>query len=221
MDALTRLEQLVRVWDEGGDRRALFARTYAGMTLAMSTGLSGGEFLDQVWVSRLLNTFAGYYFTAVDAAEEHRPLVWTEAFTACRDEQVSALQLVLLGVNAHVNRDLPMALADVLDDWRLLDATAHERRRLDHDRVNTVIARLTDDLQGQIVNPTMPALDLLDRLMGSLDERLFAAGVTLWRRRSWQDAQRLVLAADPDERASICREIEDRALGWAQLIRAL
>ena len=61
--------------------------------------------------------FARYYFAAHDAwdarrTEEVAP-AWRVAFAAARDRAVSANGNLLLGINAHVQRDLPFVLYNI------------------------------------------------------------------------------------------------------------
>jgi hypothetical protein len=224
MATLERLEGLQVTWTAAGDRRAYFAEAYGAMTTAMLTGVSDGGFADEVWVGRLLDRFADYYFEAVDAYDALAdgracPRVWLDAFECCRRDDLSRLQVVLLGINAHINHDLPLALADVLDDWDELDEAVRAGRLADHEQVNTVIERSTDLVQDAVVNQAVPLLALADRLLGPIDEAVFNRVVSCWREHGWEDAQRLVAAKDPEAREGVRADIEERARRWAGLIR--
>ena len=220
MATLDRLQALLLQWNATGDRRAYFAEAYGAMTNAMLEGVTTGGFIDDTWVSRLLDRFADYYFEAVAAFDQSLvcPRVWLDAFEGCRREDLSRLQVVLLGINAHINHDLPLALADVLDDWDVLDATTREGRHADHEQVNAVIERSTDLVQDAVVNRAVPLLAVADRLLGPVDEALFNHIVTSWREHGWADAQRLLAAGDPEARDVVRVAIEDRAMRWARLI---
>ena len=58
----------------------------------------------------------------------------------------------MLGINAHINDDLALALVDVLDDWRTLDEEVRQRRRDDHELVNKIINDKTDEVQKEVVD---------------------------------------------------------------------
>jgi hypothetical protein len=47
---------------------------------------------------------------------------------------------VLLGINAHVNYDLPQALLAVISDDDFVDPFLRDRRRRDHERIDGVLA---------------------------------------------------------------------------------
>ena len=50
------------------------------------------------------------------------------------------LRQVLLGINAHINFDLPQALLAVISDEEFRDQPLLDRRRRDHERIDRVLA---------------------------------------------------------------------------------
>lgn len=215
------MNELASVWEREDDRRAVFARAYGRMTEAMLEAISTKDFEDPDWVGRLLDRFADYYFEAADAWERRGdcPLVWCDAFAACDHEELHNLQILILGINAHINHDLVYALTDVLDDWDQLDATRRLERELDHRNVNLVIARTVDIVQDEIIEPESPVLALLDGLLGGVDEWMFSRLISEWRGDVWEHAQRL-LAAPIDQRPTIDSEITQRTKRIARLVTA-
>lgn len=210
-------------WQDADDRRAIFAESYRRMTSRMHEAVVADAFTDSAWVGRLLDVFADYYFVACDAHEAADPAcpgVWDAAFTACTDHRQHPLQVLFLGVNAHINHDLVFALVDVLDDWDDLDANARGRRLDDHLAVNTVIARTVDEVQDEVVEKWSPAMGLVDCLMGPLDEWVFSRMIAGWRDDVWASTQ-LLLAANHDERPAIEASIHDHALRIGRMVMRL
>jgi hypothetical protein len=117
-----------------------FLGTYLRTTLAVGAAVDDGLFEDPEWVERWDVVFAELYLTALDAhlagGVPSRP--WRLAFDAPAD--LAALRLVLLGINAHVNFDLPQALLAVIDDRDFTDPAVMDRRRRDHERIDSVLA---------------------------------------------------------------------------------
>src|SRR3954471_22660375 len=117
-----------------------FLGTYRRTTLAVGKAVDGGAFEDPDWVEPWDVAFAGLYLLALDArlsgAKPSRP--WRLAFDAPPD--LPALRHVLLGINAHVNYDLPQALLAVLSDDDFADASVMASRRRDHERIDGVLA---------------------------------------------------------------------------------
>ncbi len=73
----------------------------------------------------LLHRFADYYFDALDAYDAdpaRTPAVWRVAHEATRAPRTSAVQHLLLGLNAPINYGLVRTLVDVLEpEWARLD----------------------------------------------------------------------------------------------------
>src|SRR3954452_1214718 len=96
--------------------RRPFLSTYLRTTQAVGDAVDQGIFLDPPWVEEWDVAFAELYLQAHDAfvAGEMSavPRPWRLAFTAPDD--LPALRHVLLGINAHVNYDLPQALLAVI-----------------------------------------------------------------------------------------------------------
>ncbi len=134
---IDRMQERIDRWERSNDQRSVFLRCYALMTRNMLDALHTDEFSDPAWVSRLLEHFASYYFDALDAYEagaEHIPEVWRSAHDAAHRSNTPAISLLLLGVNAHINYDLVLAVADILEpEWQALsegDRRAALRRLL-------------------------------------------------------------------------------------------
>jgi hypothetical protein len=117
-----------------------FLGTYQRTTLAVGKAVDAGAFEDPGWVERWDVAFAELYLTALDAhlgdGRPSRP--WRLAFDAPPD--LPALRHVLLGINAHVNYDLPQALLAVISDDDFGDASLMASRRRDHERIDGVLA---------------------------------------------------------------------------------
>ena len=77
---------------------------------------------------------------------------------------------LMLGINAHINHDLALALVDVLDDWDTLDGEHRLLRQEDRELVNTIIDETTDEVQREVVAQWSPLASALDLLLGPLDE---------------------------------------------------
>lgn len=217
LDVLDRMRSLADRWNNAGDQRSVFAEAYGVMTENVSVAIDGGRFGDGVWVSQLRDRFAGYYFTAVESDEcgEPCPAAWNVAFECCSRTDLHPLQHLFLGINAHINRDLPLALVDVLDDWADLGPADRARRHADHMRVNDVIAETIDEVQRDIVAVRAPAMAVLDAALGPLDEWLISRMIRSWRDDTWMAATRILEGADT---ATVRGEIEDRARRTADLI---
>ena len=123
-----------------GDPRRYFLATYQRTTRAVGEAIDEGLFEDGAWVEAWDVAFADLYLDAVEADDPPGP--WRQSFAA--DPDLPPLRHVLLGINAHINYDLPQALLAVITDEELDDHLLMARRRADHERIDEVLsARVT------------------------------------------------------------------------------
>lgn len=201
------IDRLSAIVDQARAERSrigYFAALYRRMTQEIQWGINAGEFEDGQLVERLDVAFAERYFVAYDAWRSGLPVtsVWQEAFTAASGTHYLALQHLLLGINAHINLDLGIVTAELVD-------TAHlPAFKGDFDHVNLLIRRLIDQIQGRI-NRVSPGFWLVDVLGGELDETLFDFSLERARDSAWDFAVQLSpLAAAERGQAVAARDQE-------------
>lgn len=213
---LARMTTLVDRWEAAHDRRAIFLGCYRLMTRNMLEAIDAGRFQDDAWVSQLLHRFADYYFDALDLYDQQRldtPAVWQIAFNATRDEDVTTLQHLLLGVNAHINFDLVFTLVDQLaPEWAALTDEQRAQRHADHTLVNRIIGETIDVVQDQVIESFSPWTNWLDKLLGPVDEWLTSRLISHWREEVWDNAVRYLEAATPEERDALRQRVEEQAV---------
>jgi hypothetical protein len=188
------LRELVAALPAREAAKGLFASTYSRTTEALGRAVGDGTFLDPDWVEQWDLAFGGYFLTAFEAFVRDRPEAlsrpWRLAFSA--DPELPALRHLLLGVNAHVNYDLPQALLAVISDEDFGDPAVMERRRVDHERVDAILA-------GQVAGEdrslkAMGSQRLLDRLLTPLNRLASRRFLREGRRKVWHNAVELQAA---------------------------
>jgi hypothetical protein len=208
-------------FDRSRDHRAAFLRVYRRMTAEAKERLTEPFFLDPAWVERVAMRFAWYYFDALDRFERGNspPPAWTYAFTVAVRKRGFLLQDILLGMNAHINNDLPLVAAEVLRDER--DETSvfrTVRRRFDHDQINRVLHEVIPAVETEVARCYGRSLLTLGRVMGSLDQTLATFGLKTWRDNVWRNARFLLAAETEAEQRVIIHFIQQDALRVAQEI---
>ena len=143
-----------------------FLTTYQRTTLAVGKAVRDAYFEDPGWVERWDVAFADLYLDALDAHVDGRtadvPRPWRLAFAA--DPSLPALRHALLGINAHINYDLPQAMLAVIDKADFKDAALLARRHRDHERIDAVLAsRVTAEDQA------LGGKSTLDRILTPLN----------------------------------------------------
>lgn len=220
VDAVIR--EMTRRFDgqaETCDHDAIFALSYLRTTEEYRrAAATSGFFEDPGFVNHEDAVFARYYFDAYDAWErgdsDEVPPAWRTALRAADDRAVSATGNMLLGINAHIQRDLPFVLAEIG-----LVKPDGSTRKTDHDKVNAFLNKVSDDLIPEIARRFDPTVDDGD-LPTWIDELATFQAVPAWRETAWRNAEALVNAPTPAARALVEDEIETYADSQAKLIRS-
>jgi hypothetical protein len=190
------MEALQTRLDANGDWRAVFCDTYRRTTQRVGEAIGRGEFHDSEWVTKLDVRFAQYYFDALSQWDQTQLTVepWQIAFDESTAQRTTALQDIALGMNAHINHDLVLAIVDVLGPSDDLD-----KRRADHDHINVVLARIVNEIQDAMELRYDPLVGVLDFALGKVDEEFMGWIIEIARNDVWEHV--LVLRAAPDPSA--------------------
>src|SRR5206468_12154244 len=113
--------------------------TYLTLTRAMRDAVLSDPhmFRDRRYLYREVTVFAGYYFRTLHAVDRGLPIpeAWRIAIDTAASGDANAGQDMLLGINAHVQRDMPFVLATVG-----LRTRKGATRKPDHDVVNQILS---------------------------------------------------------------------------------
>jgi hypothetical protein len=181
------------------DPRRYFLGTYARTTAAVGAAIHGTTFEDPAWVDRWDVAFAGLYLEALEAFETDpalTPRPWRLALGAAPG--LPPLRLVLLGMNAHINYDLPQALLAVITDREFGDPALMARRHRDHEKIDAVLASRVAVEDGLLEDAerdgAVPRRSLLDRLLTPVNRAATRRFLTESRRRVWRNTELLQAA---------------------------
>jgi Family of unknown function (DUF5995) len=201
-----------------GDRRAIFASVYTLTTLRMAESIDAGEYANSTWMRSYQTQFADRYRAALHAyvlgQRSQVPSAWLKAFDAAAGGQTLIIQDVLLGMNAHINFDLPFAIAEVTispNTWT---------RYADHSKVNAVLAEVSDEIIAALGDTYGASYAALDSALGPFDELLLATGMATARQNAWNDAV-LLTASAPWNRWLVVAGIDAAAVTSASVTLGL
>jgi hypothetical protein len=203
----------------GCDHDSTFAFTYLLTTEEYRRAVEDPNFFtDNAFVNHQDAVFAEYYFDQFDdwhkgRLEQVSP-AWRIAFHAAENQEVTGMGNVFLGMNAHVNRDLPFVLAEI--GLVKPDGTS---RKADHDRVNDFLAAVNQYLLVEAAKVLDPTLDDGDVPGTSVDNSVAVQALVAWREQAWRNAERLVAADTQAEWDQVAQEIEQMAALEALTIR--
>jgi Family of unknown function (DUF5995) len=203
---LARMAALLEQLEAGREPARFFLGTYLRTTRAVAGALDRGVFEDPDWVDEWDVDFAGFYLDALEAFRRDPagvPRPWRLAFGAAPGLPPEAH--VLLGMNAHINFDLPQSLVRVIPDREFADPAALARRERDHERIDAVLASRVAAEDAELERAG-GRRTLLDRALAPLNRGASRLFLREARRRVW--ANTIVLhrarVAGPGEEAR-CR----------------
>jgi hypothetical protein len=169
-----------------------FLGTYQRTTTAVGKAILDGRFEDGDWVEEWDVVFARLYLDAYDAhvGSGVVPRPWRIAFEAPAD--LPALRQVLLGINAHVNYDLPQALLRVIPDADFADPAVLAKRQRDHEAIDGVLASRVAAEDDQLT--VSDGKSLLDRVLQPLNRVSSRRFLREARQKVWHNTRELQAA---------------------------
>ena len=206
------LQQRLDEMPPSAGARRVFMATYQRTTMAVGAAIEAAQFEDPAWVERWDVVFADLYIRAYDAALSGGSIArpWRLAFDAPTD--LPALRLVLLGINAHVNYDLPQALLGVISEADFEDPVLMARRRRDHERIDVVLASRVSAEDTELGERPWS-----DRLLTPFNRAGTKRFLTEARRKVWHNTYELHAARLAGEEAYVERLGELELLSAAKI----
>lgn len=195
------------------DGVACFTRLYRAVTEEVRA-TAAGEFADAGFVRWLDVAFANLYFRALAAYVLDRgrvPHAWAPLFHARSRPGIAPLQFALAGMNAHINRDLPVALVQT--------CTAHEvepRRGSPQHSDFGLVDRLLERTEARVKHEYAVGLvGVADEALGRLDDVLAMWKVSQARQAAWVHAETLWHLRELPFAGARHLAILDRTVGFA------
>jgi hypothetical protein len=114
---------------------------YLKVTKSILENSPANGWADPAWVTRLDVVFATFYFATLAkflSGEPGTPSSWDALFEARHNSGIDRLQFALAGMNAHINRDLSLALVQTDSELHVtpgLSSPQHD----DFERVNGLL----------------------------------------------------------------------------------
>ncbi|MDP9342012.1 MAG: DUF5995 family protein [Actinomycetota bacterium] len=213
-ELIARMEEMLVPLERADDERQHFHATYMRTSMAFRAEIERSGFLDNEWVERWDLAFAQLYLDALDLDNrgEPTPGPWRIAFDACRQRSLPHLRYVLLGINAHVNYDLPQALLAVITDEEFDDPALTAKRASDHEHGDNILASRVPEEDRELAKVEGPGeRTLLDRALQPFNRAGTKRFLKEARRKVWANARLLSRARrqGPDALAQRLGELEE------------
>jgi len=194
--------------------QALFALTYLRVTQAYAwSARQPGYYADPGWTNHAVAVFAKYYLGAfdkwtADSNSSEVPRAWKIAFNAARDGRVSAAGNFFLGLNAHINHDLALAM-----EAAGLTGPDGSSEKANFTRINVLLNSVTLPLIAELSARLDPSMDDTS-LPLSLDAVATGQVMWTWREQAWRNAE-LLASSTPLTRNLVIATIDANSITQA------
>ena len=177
---INEMERRYKPLEKRCDHNALFALGYLRTTEIFLETLDDIDYGDLASVIREDALFAEYYFRAYDAyhlGSNNVPPAWKQAFDAAQTRSVTSSGDLVLGFNAHIQRDLPFVLYELYKQ-------GHPVSYEDHTRVNEFLQ--TINFLGELAQKFDPIIDD-DDVPGEADDIQRFQLIASWRELAYRN----------------------------------
>ena len=187
------------------DGVACFTRLYLAVTEGV--GEAEGGFASPEFLTRLDVRFANLYFRAL----EDPPPAWAPLLEARGRAGIAPIQFALAGMNAHINRDLPLALVQTCEELGL-ELRRDGPEHADFLAVNALLVATEARAKRDFLTGD---LAIADEALGEVDDVIAIWNVERARDAAWTNAEMLwSLRASPDLADAFLLAL-DRMVGFA------
>ena len=185
VDALRAIDELL----PATDGLKWFNGLYLQVTEAVQARIDAGVFADPDWIEELGVHFALIYLHKLEAWLESKVATecWRVLFERRGDAALARIQFALAGSNAHINRDLPLAIVKTCERSGL-GPTYGSTQYNDFAALNTTIETLFDSAK-ETLHVRLPGGALPE--LSHVEDTIAAWNVTAAREAAWVNAEAL------------------------------
>jgi len=217
-DVLDGLSKLELQFCDQRDRRGVFVSAYLLITMTLHDWIQWQRFLENDLVACYIVAFANKYRQALENYEADAraavPQAWLQSFEASIAGESSIIQDLLLGINAHINHDLPHAVLESGLNVRC------DRSYRDHVAINEALKVATPLVRQRIAALHRRRFVVVNWLSGWAIDHAVANCFARIRKNSWQRALALDAATDPQQRVLLEHRIDQDAAANGRAILA-
>jgi hypothetical protein len=211
-DVINELQDIVKTSVNQNSTFGYFAALYLKVTEQVKDGIDSGYFDDNERMERLDVIFAKRYIEAYTNFNQGKPIseAWQKAFELSSKDWPIVLQYLMAGMNAHINLDLGIAAATVMEgkDMQLL--------KNDFDKINTVLSKLVEGVENDLSN-IWPTLKKILRWTRGVDNFLVDFSMKLARDGAWKFAVSLS-EAPSDKWPNVIEERDEKVTKKAKIV---
>ena len=185
---------------------AYFPILYRKVTVRIKEGIRANEFENSPQMEKLDVLFANRYIDAYESLDNNKPITqsWKIAFGAAKTGKLLIMQHLLLGINAHINLDLGIAVAETVGEaGELMDFEN------DFNKINEILAAMIADVEMKIISVS-PLFGLLDKFGKGREDKLVSFSINIARDGAWLFANEYHFSPNKNT----CLKNRDVAIGF-------
>lgn len=196
-DVLLELDQIIADSISKNSRLGIFAYIYRRTTARIKQAILENQFEDNARMEIMDVAFANLYLKAYYDFERGGIISgsWKTAFLA-KDEKLTIIQHIILGMNAHINLDLGVAAAYVAPGDKI------NSLKNDFMKVNQILKDLTNEMQTKVAKVSR-LMFLLDWIGKNTDEKIIDFSIVKARQQAWNLASILAYLNEPEKKILI------------------
>ncbi|MEM0517578.1 MULTISPECIES: DUF5995 family protein [Aequorivita] len=180
-EVIARLDTIIEAECLQNSCMAYFPILYRKVTIRIKEGILNREFANNPRMEKLDVLFANRYIDAYECLASGKPITksWKKAFDASKTEKLLIMQHLLLGINAHINLDLGIAVAETVgNDDELIDFED------DFNKINEILASMIAAVESKIISVS-PLFGMLDKFGKGREDKLVSFSINIARDGAW------------------------------------
>ncbi|WP_298474021.1 DUF5995 family protein [uncultured Maribacter sp.] len=211
-EVLVELDLIIEHSIATNDRLGLFAYIYRRTTAEILKEVELGNFENNAQLEQMDVAFANLYLKAYHDFKNGKPVnqCWEFSFR-CKEEPLTILQHIMLGINAHINLDLGIATSETMKGKEIKGIEK------DFNAVNTVLFQITNEMQKRL-GRVSPLLFLLDVVGLKSDEKIIDFSMRKAREQSWHSAS-FLHSIPVTEKKDAIKDIDDVVVALSIIIK--
>ena len=212
-EVLSELDRIIEQTVTENNFLGIFAYVYRRTTAQIKVAIEEKQFEDNQRMEHLDVAFANMYLTAYQnyANKQSCSASWKEAFDA-KNDTITILQQIMLGMNAHINLDLGIASATFAPGNNLQDL------KNDFLKVNLILKGLINEMQDRI-SKVSRLMIILDWTGKNTDELMVNFSMVKARQQAWGFACGLAEVSET-ERKTVIENKDQRIAEFAYLLKS-
>jgi len=193
-EVIAHLDVIITTETNAKSTLAFFPVLYKKVTERIKLGIQNKEFEDNPRMERLDVIFASRYIEAYEQfkAGQKPTESWQVAFDAAQKKLI-IMQHLLLGINAHINLDLGIAVAETVGEGGDMEAIKN-----DYNKINEILATMVAGVEKSI-GEVSPVFYLLEKIGKGREDKIVTFSIDIARDEAWTFANQFHVSTNKAE----------------------